>query len=128
MTRIGRHGRALAWQTLDDKTNTVIIVSVMDKGIKVAPVVKRLDSHFLKNGCLLYMSLVVSVELRIESELAVERNNEVQGAIRLHVAYTTGFHRRMEPWEGNEPGRVPVLRNAIDNSLNIYRRLCKVLG
>jgi hypothetical protein len=103
-------------------------VSVMDKGIKVAPVVKRLDSHFLKNGCLLYMSLVVSVELRIESELAVERNNEVQGAIRLHVAYTTGFHRRMEPWEGNEPGRVPVLRNAIDNSLNIYRRLCKVLG
>jgi hypothetical protein len=30
----------------------VIIVSVMDKSIKVAPVVKRLDSHFLKNGCL----------------------------------------------------------------------------
>jgi hypothetical protein len=85
-------------------------------------------SGTMKNGCLLYMSLVVSVELRIESELAVERNNEVQGAIRLHVAYTTGFHRRMEPWEGNEPGRVPVLRNAIDNSLNIYRRLCKVLG
>ena len=51
-TRIGRHGRALAWQTLDDKTNTVIIVPVMDKSIKVAPVVKRLDSHFLKNGCL----------------------------------------------------------------------------
>jgi hypothetical protein len=52
MTRIGRHGRALAWQTLDDKTNTVIIVPVKDKSIKVAPVVKRLDSHFLKNGCL----------------------------------------------------------------------------
>ena len=30
----------------------------------------------MKNGCLLYMSLVVSVELRIESELAVERNIE----------------------------------------------------
>ena len=36
----------LASQTLRDKTNTVIIVPVMDKSIKVVPLVKPLDSRF----------------------------------------------------------------------------------
>ena len=35
----------LATRTVSDKTNTVVIVSVMDKGIKVMPLVKPLDSR-----------------------------------------------------------------------------------
>ena len=43
----------LASQTLSDKTNTVIIVPVMDKGIKFLPPVKPCFSrHQQKSGCL----------------------------------------------------------------------------
>ena len=35
----------LATQAPSDKTNTVIIVPVMDKSIKFMPLVKPLDSH-----------------------------------------------------------------------------------